>query len=141
MEEHKHHARGVLLLIKAAQENNFDLVQKLFGEPSPELDSAELYSDSSFKDVQHVISSGEVMTVVPMEIARRSGNAKLREELLVRTDVNKKEGTVHWHGLRILSLNLAVMQRISWVKRLKLARNAFQSLPDTIGAYLTKVNF
>lgn len=138
-EEHKHHSRGMLLLGKAAQENDIALLRKLFGEPSTEVGSEELYDDSGFKEVQGIVSRGEVMTIVPMEIARKSGNAGLREELLVHTDVNKKEGAVKWHGLRLLSIEPTVMQRIPWVKKLKLSRNALQSLPATIGVYLTKV--
>ena len=79
--------------------------------------------------------SGKVSTVVPIEIAHRNHHPAMREELLLRTDVNLKEGTVHWHGLRLLTLDLAWLRKIHLVKRLRLARNGFKSLPSEMGIY------
>ena len=78
-------------------------------------------------------------TVVPIEIARRHNNNAVREELLLHTDVNQEEGSVYWHGLRLLNIDLSWIRKIHWVKRLRLARNGLRSIPDEIGEYLRQV--
>ena len=93
-EEHKPHARAMLLLVKAAKEGKRDLILKLFGEPTPGLDTTD------FQDVQRAVLTGEVSTVVPIEIAQQNSHLSVQEELLLKTGVNKDEGTVYWHGLR-----------------------------------------
>lgn len=96
--------------------------------------------DDEFSEVQKAVISGRVSTVVPIEIARRSQNPIVREELLLRTDVNQEEGSVYWHGLRLLVLDLSWIRKIHWVKRLRLARNGFRSIPNEIGGYLKQVS-
>ena len=166
-EDKKPHARAMLLLVKAAQEGNQDLILKVFGEYTPGLDAHELL-DESFLDVQRAVVSGEVInkprehifglthydklaqdedfhslqqvfTVVPVEIARRNGHAAVREELLLNTDVNQEEGIVHWHGLRLRVLDVSWLRKIHWVKRLRLGRNGFRQLPNEMGTYLKQV--
>ena len=137
-EDKKPHARAMLLLVKAAQGGNRNLVLKLFGEPAPGLDMRE-FSDDGFQDVQRAVVGGKVSTVVPIEIARRNGHATVREELLLKTDVNQEEGTVYWHGLRLLVLDVSWLRKIHWVKRLRLARNGFRQLPNEMGTYLKQV--
>ena len=136
---HKPHARAMLLLVKAACEGNINLVTRLYGEDSHCHDEAE-FSDEGFGHVQRVITEGRVSTVVPIEIARRHGNSAVRGELLLRTDVIQAEGTVYWHGLRLVALDPSWLKRISWVQRLRLARNAFRTLPHEMGAYLQQVS-
>ena len=82
-EDHKPHARAMLLLVMAAMEGNRNLVLKLFGEPAPGMDTRD-YQDDGFQDVQKAVLGGKVSTVVPIEIARRNGHTQVREEL-VRT--------------------------------------------------------
>ena len=96
-------------------------------------------NDDDFSEVQKAVISGRVSTVVPIEIARRHQNPIVREELLLRTDVNQEEGSVYWHGLRLLVLDLSWIRKIHWVKRLRLARNGFRSIPNEIGGYLKQV--
>ena len=134
----KPHARAVLLLVKAAMQGDQNLVQKVFGEPVPEIDTQE-YQDDSFKDAQKALLGGEISTVVPIEIARRNGHTEVRGELLLRTDVNVKEGTVYWHGLRLLVLDVSWLKRIDWVRKLRLARNGLKQLPDEIRTCLKQV--
>ena len=138
-EEHKPHARAMLLLVKASKEGKRDLVLKLFGEPAPGLDTRD-FQDDGFQDVQKAVLTGKVSTVVPIEIARRNGHASVREQLLLKTDVNQEEGTVHWHSLRLLVLDVSWLQKIHWVKKLRLARNGFKTLPSEMGTYLKQVN-
>jgi len=139
-DHHKPHARAMLLLVKAAMQGDKNLVLKLFGESVPEMDPQE-YQDDSFKDAQKVLLAGEISTVVPIEIARRNGQTEVRGELLLKTDVNVEEGTVYWHGLRLLVLDVSWLKRIDWVRKLRLARNGFKQLPDEIGTYLKRVSF
>ena len=89
--------------------------------------------------VQQAVISGNVSTAVPIEIARRSNNSAVREELLLRTNVNQEEGSVYWHGLRLLNLNLSWITKIHWVRQLRLARNGFKTIPNEIGGYLRQV--
>lgn len=137
--DHKPHARAMLLLVKSAREGNRSLVLRLFGEGSHNQDTSE-FSDEAFKDVQKVVIDGKVSTVVPIEIARRSGNTAVREELLLRTDVKQQDGTVYWHGLRLLVLDVSWLRKIYWVQRLRLARNGFKTLPNEMGTYLKQVH-
>ena len=137
--ENKPHACAMLLLIKAASCGNKCVVQKLFGEKVDKLDDFQELTYSCFADVQKAVLSGKVSTVVPIEIARRSGHLQVREELLLKTDVNQEEGYVYWHGLRLLQLEIPWLRRISWVKRLRLARNCFKTLPSDMGKYLKQV--
>ena len=132
-DERKPHARAMLLMVKAAMEGNQALIRKLFGEPHPD--------ESALEDVQKAVVSGNVSTVVPIEIARRNGHSGVREELLLKTDVNQEEGSVYWHALRLLVLDISWLPKIQWVKRLRLARNGFKSLPNEIGSYLQQVLF
>ena len=139
--EKKPHSRAMLLLVRAGDYGNKDIVKKLFGDPTANASglSPREFSDDQFPDVQRAVLSGKVSTVVPIEIARRNGNRAVREELLIRTDVNQEEGSVFWHDLRLLSLDISWLRSISWVKRFRLARNGFKSLPPEIGTYLKKV--
>ncbi|XP_019851796.1 PREDICTED: leucine-rich repeat serine/threonine-protein kinase 1-like, partial [Amphimedon queenslandica] len=138
-EKQKHEARAMLLLVIAAQTNDRDLVLKLFGAPTQKNLSHPLANDDNFSEVQKAVISGRVSTVVPIEIARRHQNPIVREELLLRTDVNQEEGSVYWHGLRLLVLDLSWIRKIHWVKRLRLARNGFRAIPNEIGGYLKQV--
>ena len=138
-DERKPHARAMLLLIIAAQRGDKAIIQKLFGEPAPGLQNKQDYEDDAFDDVQKVMLSGNISTVVPIEIARRNGQSLVREELLLKTDVNQEEGYVYWHSLCLLQLENAWLRKIAWVKKLRLARNGFKCLPPEMGIYLKQV--
>ena len=90
--------------------------------------------------MQKAVLSGNISTVVPIEIARHNGQNQVREELLLKTDVNQEEGYVYWHGLRLLSLDITWLKKIAWVKKLRLTRNGFMSLPPEMGLYLKQVS-
>ena len=74
--------------------------------------------------------------MVPIEISRRNNASAVREELLLRTDVDKDSGVVLWFGLRLTQLEISWLRKIYWVKKLRLARNEFSSLPPEMGSYL-----
>ena len=138
-DEIKPNARAMLLLIKAAQRGDVAIVQKMFGEPAPGLQNRQEYEDDGFRLVQEAALSGNISTVMPIEIARRKRQHNVREELLFKTDVNEEEGYVYWHGLRLLQLDISWLRKITWVKKLRLARNGLKILPPEIGTYLKQV--
>ena len=95
IKEQKLHSRAMLLLVKAGITGNKSIIQKLFGDAvsNPNsLDSRE-FNDDQFAEVQQIVLSGKVSTVVPIEIARINGNKQVFEELLLKTGVNQ-EGSV-----------------------------------------------
>ena len=130
--ELKQYSVGALLtLVKAAVQGDQILVQRLFDE--------NLSQEEDFQEMQVVISNKRVSTVVPIEIARCYNNLAVRQELLLKTDVNPVEGSVLWHGLRLLVLDVSWLREIHWVKHLRLERNGFRELPSEIGSYLRQV--
>lgn len=138
--EHQPHAQAMLLLIMAASSNNVALVHQLFGETFDTFEGSMELEECDFLDAQKAVVSGKVPTVVPIEIARRCGHGQVREELLLKTDVNQEQRYVYWYGLRLLHLDVQWLKRISWVKKFKLARNGFESLPSGMGDYLREVS-
>ena len=96
--------------------------------------------DDNFPEVQKTVISGQVSTVVPIEIACQCVNPVVREELLLHTNVNQEEGSVFWHDLHLLQLELCWFRKIHWVKRLDLSRNGFCMIPNEIGGYLKQVD-
>ena len=137
--EKKPQTRAMLLLIIAAQTGEKAIVQKLFGEPAPGLQNQAEYEDEGFRQVQEAVLSGNVSTVVPIEIARRNDQSQVLEELLLNTDVNQEEGCVYWNGLRLLQLDVGWLRKIAWVKKLRLAQNGFKTLPPEMATYLKQV--
>ena len=138
VQEGKPHARAMLLLVKAATRGDRNLVLQLFADTSQQ-DAVE-FQDEGFQAAQEVVGQGKVSTVVPIEIARRHHHSTVREELLLKTDVNEKEHTVYWHGLRLLELDISWLRKIHWVERLRLARNGLKTLPQDMGLYLKQVS-
>ena len=140
-EEKKPHARAMLLLIKAAQTGNKAIVQKLFGEPAPGLQNKQDYEDDGFCDVLKAVLSGNISTVVPIKIANQYKRRQVTRELLMKTNVNQKEGYVYWNGLHLHRLDISWMREITWVKFLRLSMNRFKNLPqeNLMGAYLKQV--
>ena len=133
----KHVVTAAFLIVKAAMENDRTLVLKLYGENVQGLDTKiPLAEEDDLTEIQNVVCNHTIKTVVPIEIARRSGASEVRAELLLRTDVDKESGTVLWYGLRLTQLEISWLQKIHWVKKLKLARNLFTFLPPEMGNYL-----
>ena len=137
--ERKHNARALLLLVKAAVENDRNLVLRLFGALAPSSKEGHI-SDEEFQEVQSAVTSGKVSTVVPIEMARRSQHKVVKEELLLRTNVNQQKGTVFWHGLQLNELEVAWLWKVQWVEELNLARNGLKVLPIEIDLCLQHVS-
>jgi len=133
----QHAVTATLLIIKAAIENDRNFVLKLYGEDLQGLDTKiQLAEDDDLAELQHIVCSQTIKTVVPIEISRRCSAPAVREELLLRTDVDKDNGTVDWCGLRLMQLEISWLQNIDWVKILSLGHNDFTLLPPVMGSYL-----
>ena len=120
VDEKKPHARAMLLLVVAAIEGNCDLIRVLFSEAVSGDDTCKVYVDDFFSDVQKALQSGVVSTVVAIEIAHRHGQSSVHEELLLMTDMNEKEKSVHWHGLQLITLDIKWLCRIHFTSRHKI---------------------
>ena len=104
----------------------------------------------SLDDVCRALQGSNMITAIPIEIAQKNVSAKLstekakrcthvREELLMKTDVNKDEKSVHWQGLGLLSVELTWLKRIDWVDTLLMGRNQLRLLPSQMGLHLQQV--
>ena len=131
----QHAVTAKLLVIKAAMMNDKILVLKLCGENVKEETKVPLTEDDDLAELQTAVNN-IVKMVVPIEIARWNNALAVREELLLKTDVNKDSGVVLWFGLNLKQLEVSWLRRIYWVKKLRLARNNFVSLPPEMGNYL-----
>ena len=126
----KHAVTAALLMIKAAMENDRVLVLKLYGENVHGQETKiPLSAEDNLNALQSAVRSNNFKTVIPIELSRRNNASAVREELLLRKDVDKNSGTVLWFGLRLMQLEISWLRKIYWVKTLKLARNEFTSLP------------
>ena len=133
----KHVVTATLLIVKAAMENDRILVLKLYGENIQGLDTKiPLTEEDDLVEFQRVVCNHTIKTVELIEISQRCSAPAVREELLLRTDVDKETGTVLWWDLQLTQLEVVWLQKIHWVKKLRLARNEFTSLPSEMGSYL-----
>jgi len=134
-------ARAMLMLIIAAATGDIMIVQHLYGETVEDSSLCkDWFLDDNFREVQKIVQNGDVSTVVAIEMARRYGNPLVREALVLKTDVQEEEGVVLWHGLRLLRVEESWLEKISWVKTLRLARNGLRVLPDNVGNYLKQAS-
>ena len=128
---------AALLIIKAAMVNDRILVMKLYGENVQGQETKiPLTRADNLAELQAAMSSNTIKTAIPIEISRRNNASAVREELLIRTGVDKNNGIILWFGLRLMELEISWLRKIFWVKTLKLARNEFTSLPTEMGHYL-----
>ena len=134
--EKQYAVTAALLIIKAAIENDRILVLKLYGENVQGDTKIPLIEEDNLEQLQAAVACGNIRTVVPIEISRRNNASTVREELLLRTDVDKDSGVVLWFGLRLTQLEISWLKKIYWVKKLRLACNEFSSLPPEMGSYL-----
>ena len=133
----QHEVTATLLIIKAAMEDDKILVLKLYGENvRGQQTKIPLTAEDNLDKLQAAMASKNFKTVIPIELSRRHNASGVREELLLRKDVDKNNNTVLWFGLRLMQLEISWLRKIFWVKTLKLARNEFTSLPPEMGNYL-----
>ena len=103
----------------------------------------------SLDSVRRALQGSDMLTAIPIEIAQRNVSGKLsgklsrcahvREELLMKTDVNKDDKSVCWQGLGLNSVELTWLKRIDWVDTLLMGRNQLRVLPSQMGLHLQQV--
>ena len=131
--EGKMKAYAMLLLTTAAINNDVDLVQRLFdGETMPDC-------GDELQEAQKAVAGGYISTLIPLEMACHRQNKRVTEELLLRTDVDQREGTVWWHGLGLNAVESTLLSKIHWVKMLHLGCNRLNVIPSEISLYLHQV--
>jgi len=132
----RHAVTAFLLIIKAAIENDRIFVLKLYGEDLQGVETKiQLTEDDDLSELQRFVCSEAIKTVIPIEMSRRFNTSAVREELLLKTNVNKENGTVDWSLLHLIQLEISWLQRIDWVKILSLSHNDFTFLPLEMGNY------
>ena len=95
----RHAVTAFLLIMKAAKENGEDL-QGLETK-------IQLTEDDDLSELQRFVCSETIKTVIPIEMSRRFDASAVREELLLKTNVNKENGTVDWSGLHLVKLEIS----------------------------------
>eukprot|EP00731_Ephydatia_muelleri_P031259 Em0022g773a len=97
--ELKHNAHAMLLLMMAVMKNDCNLVQKMFTVQE---------NDNELQEVKKALAEKTVSTLLPLEVACRWQNKAVAEELLLRTDVYQNEGTVFWRclGLHVVKMDI-----------------------------------
>ena len=127
---------AALLMIKAAMENDRILVLKLYGENFNGEKTKIPLGDDNLAELQAAVSSNNIETLIPIEISIKSKSLAVTEELLLRTDVDEGNKVVLWHYLGLRNLEVSLLNKIQWVKKLNLAHNYFISLPPEMGRHL-----
>ena len=128
---------ATLLIVKAAMVDDQILILTLYGENVDGLVSKiPITVGDNLFELQNCVLDQSFKTAVAIEMSRRNNALKVREELLLRTGIDKEERTVLWFGLRLTQLEISWLQKVDWVKELMLARNEFPSLPKEMGTYL-----
>ena len=126
-------AKAMLSLVKAALTGE----KALLPDRSPskhssldlELNSSTVSTDHDL-EVAKVVQSGEVSTLIPLELAQQSGQHSMRREILMLTRIDKSKGHVDWSKLSLVSLDVQLLGCMQeWVKELKLPSNMLRSVP------------
>ena len=130
------------MMLVAVAVNDVNFVRKLFGE-SVEVEKGykPYFLDHDYNQVQEIIQAGMISTVFPLALAFKfEDSAEVRDAILLRTDVDKKEKSIGWNWLRLQQLEESWLKKISWVKILNLAGNELEILPATFGTHVRAVS-
>ena len=125
----KHNVTAVLLVAKAAIDNNVALLVNLWREEGVQRLRLE-------QEVCKCVITKAVQLVFALELARRHDSNDFRTELLLRTDVDYSSRTIIWFGLKLCHLENAWFRRITWAKNINLAKNRLVKFPAVICQYL-----
>ena len=136
--EGKHRAYVMLSLIAAALSGNIENINRLSLKPYLEKYN-EYELDDPLSLVHCDLFSIDVSSKVPIEITQQSDQIKVVNELLLRTNVCPNEGYVYWVGLQLQAVDVALLQEIHWVRKLRLARNKLTTLPENLEYCLQQV--
>ena len=133
-------AKAMLSLVKAALTGEKALLPDRL--PSLKHSSLDLELNSSMVsassvliddhdlEIAKVVQSGEVSTLIPLELAQQSGQHSMRREILMLTRIDRSKGHVDWSKLSLVSLDVQLLGCMQeWVKELKLPSNMLRSVP------------
>ena len=135
----QHAVTAALLIIKAAMVNDRILVLKLYGENVQGQETKIPFTEEDNIPELHAAVCGKSINtciVISIEISRRNNAPAVREELLLRTGVDKSSSEVLWFGLRLMQLEISWLKKIYWVKTLRLASNELSFLPLDMASFL-----
>ena len=130
-------ARAILSLVKAALIGEKALLPDRlpfkYSSLDLELNSGTVSTSSVLtedSEVAKVVQSGEVSTLIPLELAQQSGQHSTRRAILMLTRIDKSKGHVDWSKLSLMSLDVQLLGCMQeWVKEFKLPLNMLRSVP------------
>jgi len=134
----KHAMTAALLLNKAAMKNDPTLIRKIFGDDVDGLDTIllQLNMHENSSEIQRCVLEQKVKIMLPIEVARQFNAHTAREELLLKTNVDRENCSVLWADLGLMDLESSWLHKICWLKHLNLSCNGLTSLPLEMGSYL-----
>ena len=125
-------AKAMLSLLKAALTGKKVLLCPRLCRPevhSP-LDLELVSAVNDDKEVTKVVLSGEVSTLIPLELAQQSGQHSVHREILKLTQINKCKGRVDWSKLNLVSLDVQLLEYMQgWLREFKLSSNMLKYVP------------
>jgi len=154
----------MLLMVKAANENDFRVLQSLFSFPDSEeiltyfvkpdklrtqndeepiVVSKETMATASLPGIKHILSpekikkeidGGKLRTKVPIKLAIKYNHKKVLNELVLKTNVGVDNGSGGWSGLSLNEIEIKNLQMQPEV--IKFFHNEIASLPFGIATYL-----
>lgn len=128
-------AKAMLSLVKAALTGEKALLARSGSRSSLDLNSelnavSTTVAGPSDEEIAKVVLSGEVSTLIPLELAQLSGQHSMRREILMLTRIDKRKGHVDWSKLNLVSLDMQLLGFMQeWVREFKLSSNMFRSVP------------
>ena len=121
-------AKAILSLAKAALTGEKALLGH--SESHSSLDLELNVSGVLTDEVAKVVLSGEISTLIPLELAQQSGQHSMRREILMLTQINKCKGLVDWSKLKLVSLDVQLLGYMQeWLREFKLSSNMLRSVP------------
>ena len=82
------------------------------------------------EEVAKVILSGQVSTLIPLELAQQSGQHSMRREILMLTRIDKCKGHVDWSKLNLVSLDVQLLGCMQeWLMEFRLSTNMLKYVP------------
>ena len=124
-------AKAMLSLLKAALTGEKVLCHQ--AEVDLELTPARAAVLVNDQEVTKVVLSGEVSTLIPLQLAQQCGQHSTRRDILMLTQINKHRGHVDWSKLNLVSLDVQLLECThSWLKEFKLSSNMLKSVPAEV---------
>ena len=110
---HRHTLTATLLIIKAAIEDDRNLVLKLYGEDVRGLPTKiPLTEEDNLTELQACILNGDINVAFPIEIAQSNNSSAVREVLLLKTGINRFKRKVYWSGLHLTQVEISLLKKI-----------------------------